>query len=352
MSDMNIAMEVNMGHKDRLAAEVVAAFQEVGARAVVRGDGTVDVAVNDGQQSAHVLPIRAGHGRPQEVRDALYRLERERESGVSLVVADHFTSGALTFLRDSHTNYLDDRVFVFQASHPLVLIRTNRAASRTKPPRAATNLGGMSGRAVQVLLQQHDSWWRVTQLADAAGVSAGTAQNVLRRLDDLGFVETQGSGPDKRRRVAAPADLLDEWALAAGKERRVLTTTFVSAQGPVGVAREVSERLRLANIAHAVTGACAALLIAPYATSARKCEVWVDPAASAPLVLRALANDEVAQGGNVVVLKSRTTGPLLDAMTVEGVDVASPFRVYADLLADPQRGEEQAKFLREGRIGF
>ena len=54
----------------------------------------------------------------------------------------------------------------------------------------------------------------------------------------------------------------------------------------------------------------------------------------------------------MVVLKSRTTGPLLDAMTVEGVDVASPFRVYADLLADPQRGEEQAKFLREGRIGF
>lgn len=346
-----------MNPKNRRTAEVAAAFHEVGMlRAVADGEGLVEVSVGDERQILHVAPVSAGHGRPQEVRDALNRVELQGAGGVPVVVADHFTSGALDLLRKSVINYLDDREFVFENERPFVLIRAARAAGGAKRQTTPAGLAGATGRAVQLMLQHHqheeERWWRVTELADAAGVAAGTAQNALRRLDQLGFLETRGAGPGKRRRLAAPADLLDEWATAAGSERRVLTTTFVAGQGPVGLAKEVSRRLGSAGIAHAVTGGCAALLIAPHATGARKCEVWVDPTASAPLVLDALGAEEVPKGANVVVLRARTTSPLLGAQTMDGIMIANPFRVYADLLVDPQRGEEQAKFLREGRIGF
>jgi hypothetical protein len=35
-----------------------------------------------------------------------------------------------------------------------------------------------------------------------------------------------------------------------------------------------------------------------------------------------------------------------------GIPVVSVFRMYADALADPARGEEQADHLRETAIGF
>jgi hypothetical protein len=70
------------------------------------------------------------------------------------------------------------------------------------------------------------------------------------------------------------------------------------------------------------------------------------------MLTEALGADEADRGGNVVFLQARTEAPLFRAQNMEGVVVANAVRVYADLLQDPKRGQEQAQFLRQVVLGF
>lgn len=201
--------------------------------------------------------------------------------------------------------------------------------------------------AVQALLLDERDWWKVTDLAEAAGVAAGTAQGALNRLEQLELIEVVGVGPKKRRRVLDKTRLLTLWAEEARRERAKLAATFINTQGPLDLARQVTDRLTEARIDHAVTGACAALLVAPHVTDVRRCEVWVDPSSSQTAVLAALRAEPVNKGGNVTVLQPRNDAPLFARRTVDGIQVVNALRLYADLLEDTRRGVEQAEFLRE-----
>jgi hypothetical protein len=324
-----------------------AAFREAGFDQIdVTGD-RVRVWL-DAHRDLQVRPVSAGHGRPQELRNALaHEFEYETAPVAATFVATHFTRGALDILRERGVNYLDDEQFVLQNADPFVAIRLDRAARQEKKPVARVGLGGKTGVAVQTMLLDDREWWRVTDLAGEAGVAVGTAQAALTRLEGLGLAEAEGTGPRKRRRLIGRAAILDRWVEQAVRERGRLLTTYVPAQGPVDLARQVTERLGKAGIEHAVTGACAALLMAPHVTDVRRCEVWVDAAVGEVAVLRALRTSLVEKGGNVTVLQAKNDAPLYARAPVEGVQVVNPLRLYSDLLEDPRRGEEQAEFLRE-----
>ena len=344
VSDMNMTMEMNMPRTKKTTRDLELAFREAGFEvADALGD---DVRVPLGED--RVLAVRsvsAGHGRPQELRNviALY----ESAPGPAVFVAARFTTGALDILKERGANYLDDRHFVFRNADPFVSIHLDRAVREVSKPAARTSLGGRTGIAVQEMLLDDREWWRVTELALKAGVAAGTAQVALTRLQEAGLAEAQGAGPNKRRRLTNRGALLERWAADAARERETLVSTYVQAQGPVELASRVSERLREAGIEHAVTGACAALLVAPHVPDVRRCEVWVDAGIGDRALLRALGIDRVDKGGNVTVLRARTDSPLFASGPSGGVNVVNPVRLYADLLQDPRRGEEQAGFLRE-----
>ena len=335
----------------RKTRELEAAFREAG---LFEAEALADrVRVRLADAELVVRPVTAGHGRPQEVRDALARLRRDEQPPVATaLVAEHFTTGALDVLGREGVNYLDDCRFVFRSDVPFVAIDRQRPCGQVPKPAREPNLGGRIGIAVQEMLLEDVEWWGVTELASAARVAPGTAQAALNRLEALDLVDVQGSGPGKRRRLRDRGDALDVWTPHARRERHRLVATFVLGQGPIDLAGQVSRRLAEGRIAHAVTGACAALLVAPHVTDVRTCEVWVDPATSGSLVTGALGTTPVEKGGNVVVLRAKTDAPLFAATEVEGAVVANPLRLYADLLEDPRRGEEQATFLRETVLGY
>ena len=320
------------------------AFREAGFERVDADYDCVRVWL-DGDRELAVRPVSVGHGRPQELRNALVH---HGTSGVAATyVASHFTTGALDILREQGVNYLDDRQFVFRNREPAVAIRQDRMVHREKRPAQRVRLGGRIGVAIQKMLLDDREWWRVTDLAQEAGVAAGTAQAALARLEQLDLAEALGSGPNKRRRLTDKGKVLDRWVQDAAGERRRIVTAYIPAQGPVDLARQVSSRLREAGIDHAVTGACGALLVAPHVTDVRRCEVWVDPAVGDAAILHALGADPVEKGGNVVFLQAKNDAPLFAHRDAEDVAVANPLRLYADLLEDPRRGEEQAGFLRD-----
>lgn len=351
MSDVNIVEVLNMAQPKRAARELEAALREAGIR---NAEATADcVYVRLGEQPRlEVKAVSAGHGRPQEVRDALAHFRTTRADGVTVFVAAHFTKGAVELLEESRVNYLDDCQFVLRIEDPFVAIKRDRECQQTQRQPAQPSLGGRIGVAVQEMLLDDRQWWRVTDLAVAANVAAGTAQAALRRLEDAELIVAEGIGPRKRRRVLDRAALLERWVADARKDRNRLLSAYVYAQGPGDLARVVSARLTEQHVDHAVTGATAALLLAPHATDVRTCEVWVDSTAGSEMIAAALGTPPVEKGGNVVILRAKTDAPLFRAKEEGGVVVANALRVYADLMEDPKRGQEQAQFLRESRMGF
>jgi DNA-binding MarR family transcriptional regulator len=335
----------------RKTLELEAAFREAG---LVQAEAEADrVRIRVADAELIVRPITAGHGRPQEVRDALTRIRQVDQPLVATtVVAEHFTSGALELLRAEGVNYLDDCRFVFRHDAPFVAMDRTRPRGKATKPVRDPSLGGKIGVAVQEMLLEGAQWWGVTELANAAKVAPGTAQAALRRLEELDLVDVEGAGPNKRRRLHDRRAVLDAWTPHAQRERVRLLTTYILGQGAIDLAEQVSQRLADGQIAHAVTGACAALLVAPHLTDVRTCEVWVDPATSESLVVGALGTAPVEKGGNVIVLRAKTDAPLFATREADGVVVANPLRLYADLLEDPRRGEEQATFLRDTVLGF
>lgn len=329
--------------------ELDAAFREAGIPVEAQA-GSVILRAADAELL--VRPVSAGHGRPQEVRDALARIQGLGEPHAEVVVGERFTPGALDLLRDENVNYLDQCRFVFRSTEPFIAIDRLRPCGQGARSTPAPSLGGRIGMAIQEMLLRDAEWWRVTELAKAAQVAPGTAQTALKRLEQLDLVDVQGSGPNKRRRLRDRGGVLDAWTRFARRERHRLVATYMLSQGPTALAEQVSGRLAGERIAHAVTGACAALLVAPHVTDVRTCEVWVEPATSEGLVAGALGTAPVDKGGNVVVLRARTEAPLLAARQAGAITVANPLRLYADLLEDPRRGEEQATFLRETVLGF
>ncbi|TLM78038.1 MAG: hypothetical protein FDZ70_04695 [Actinobacteria bacterium] len=332
--------------------ELEAAFREAGFEDVAADLDCVRVWLARDVELA-VRPVSAGHGRPQELRSALAQQWQASAPCVAATfVADHFTTGALEILHERGANYLDDRRFVFRNNEPFVAIRQDRRIATQKDRNPNIGLGGMTGVAAQQLLLDARDWWRVTELAADAGVAAGTAQACFKRLEQLDMVEAVGSGPRKRRRVVNKRRLLEYWAQAARAERTRALGVFLAAQGPVELARRLSGRLREAGIDHAVTGACGALLVAPHVTDVRRCEVWVNAAASDAAILDAVGADPIEKGANVTFLRGRNDAALFGHRMIEDVEVANPLRLYADLLEDPRRGEEQAGFLLDTVLGL
>jgi len=331
----------------KTARTLEVAFREAGFGRVRADFDCVRVRLGEDHE-IEVHPVSVGHGRPQEVRNALAQHVAQGTPCIAVTyVADHFTTGAMDILRETGVNYLDDRQFVFRNQEPFVAIRQDRATRDDVKRAPRAGLGGKAGMAVQELLLDDREWWKVTELAEAAGVAVGTAQIALRRLEQLELIEVEGIGPRKRRRILDKRRVLTLWAEEARRERAKLAVTFINTQGPVDLARLITDGLTEAGIDHAVTGACAALLVAPHVTDVRRCEVWVDPAVSRAAVLAALRAEPVDKGGNVTVLQTKNDAPLFARREVEGVQVVNALRLYADLLEDPRRGEEQAEFLRD-----
>ncbi len=188
-------------------------------------------------------------------------------------------------------------------------------------------------------------------MAEDAGISVGLAHRVLTRLEKDGLVTSHGAGPRRLRRLADPTALLDLWA-EENVDRPLRTPGYVLAQSLPQLIRELGRSLEAGGIAHAVTGAAGASLVAPLVTAVPVVQVWVAARVAPDDVLDAAGAEPGADGANIVLLQARDDTPLAFRERAGDTWVANRFRLYVDLRRDPRRGKEQATHLREEVIGF
>lgn len=350
---MNKAEISNKGRARRSkVVELEVAFREAGLEVIRTENRQIVVRLQSGAEIT-AIAMSAGNGRPGEVAATRALVEHRPMAGIPVLVARRFTPGALDLLREWGVSFLDGHRLVFRSLEPMVVVDRDRASRRTdRAESPAGRLTGQIGVAIQGMLLEWERGWRVTEISKTTGVSAGTAQDTVQRLEKLQVLRTEGRGPHKLRWIAEPQRLLDLWAAEARRERTTLLTAFLFSQGPGDLVQLISQRLAAAGVGHAVTGTCAARLVAPHVTASQVCEVWVGAGSSPQIVLEALRAKAEAKGANVRVLRAGSDAPLFRSHEVAGTRIVNDLRLYADLLADPRRGEEQAAFLRETRLKY
>jgi hypothetical protein len=202
---------------------------------------------------------------------------------------------------------------------------------------------GEALRIVRRLLSDPTREWRVTDMAQEAGVTKGWVSRVFATLERDAYLEGLPRGP---RRVVDPQGLLDAWAESpapAQPEVRAVTT-------------ESLERLRqriseLSPASYALTGDAAADLVAPFARVSLV-ELYVDQELLRTAdALRALRSRETTRGANLVLLPTTDRDLVEDTESLESLhgpmQIVSRPQLYVDLYRRGGGSREAATFLKE-----
>lgn len=332
------------------AAELARRLAEAGAGRF-RAQGDIVSLAGTGD-AGWLQVIDAGSGRTEQVVQALRRAQAS--AFVTVVAGRHFSAPALTELTAADANYMDDRHLMVRLRTPAMLVRLqDESQPRFAPPKSALRLSGAAGGVALVLLSDTAREWKVSDLAAEARASLATAQKTVVALESEGLLERSGRGPATRRRVTDAGALLDRYARDAVADRKVLARGFVLDDGALQTMRAASQHLSATEQGALVwfSGVAAAQLVAPHVTAVRVFEAWVDTPVRPAFVLESLGAMPVDEGANLVIMRGHK-GVLVGSEYRDGIPVVSVFRMYADALADPARGEEQADYLRETVIGF
>src|SRR5262245_24031192 len=177
------------------------------------GEQTVDLLVRFrmGSEAKTLICEARPVGQPRYIREMLTRLRGLREQvpgAYPITVAPYISPQSAALVRQNGCGYLDlsgncylafDNVLIEKEGKPNVR-PSNRPLKTLFAPRAT--------RIVRALLQDRDRSWRLEELGRAAQVSLGHAHNVVKRLEDLEWVERSAAG---RFRLQKPGELLEAW---------------------------------------------------------------------------------------------------------------------------------------------
>ena len=289
-------------------------------------------------------------GQPRQIRAAVTRLaeiRRELAGAYPVAAAVYIGPQSARILKSHNLGYVDLSGNCYLAFENVLIEKEGKKNLRpsTRPLRSL--FAPRATRVARVLLVEPARAWRLEELARAAEVSLGHAHNVVKRLQELAWVERD---ENQRIRLGKPADLLESWCesytyraneMSAYAAPERVTRAFMSA-----IARAATAGGRR----YAFTLNAGVSLVAPsLRVPTVHCYLDGDPAPiAAALGLRATAEPD----GAVHFLAPYDPGVFYAALEKGGLAVVCLPQLYADLLRYERRGREQAEHLRREAMGY
>lgn len=271
---------------------------------------------------------------------------------VPMLIATSISPGAKEFLRHEGVGYFDSGGSLYVPAKGAYLF-----IDKPLPKASAKAIRNLyCGRRAQVLhalLNQHDAWVSVMALAEQAHVSQATASQVLTELERFDWMESQGQGPAKRRRLREPAELLDAWSQQVATQcPPSMRRFYVPGVRAEDLTDKFAQALEARDVDYAMTHEVAAQRYAPFLSSVSQARCRLIPGPEADAALADLNARPVAEGTNLSLIEIKSPDELLFGQKLNGVWLASPIQVYLDLLRGEGRAKELAAHLRRERIGF
>jgi hypothetical protein len=298
---------------------------------------------------------------PRDVRAAFWNLKSASQrppagsasvQAIPMVAAGTISEGAKELLQAERIAYVDRAGSLFLPDDDLYIL-IDRPALKDARKLDRPLFSGNRSSVVHALLVHHEQWFSTQDLAKLASVSPSTVSNTFAELEKRDMVAVQGKGPNKTRRLSAPAALLDEWArqtelLPKPEMRRY----YVPRIKPEELMQAIHDVCAKSSTAYVITHEWAAQLYSPFLSNIAQVKCRILPNAPITLIARELNAREVGEGSNLGVIESLSPRDMLFEETIRGLRVESPILAYLDLLGGEGRSRELAEHLRNERIGF
>jgi hypothetical protein len=315
------------------------------------GDQTVDLLVRfdmGGESRVLICEIRP-IGQPRHIREAVTHLRGLRRvvpEAYPLVAAPYVSPQSAAVARQNGCGYLDLSGNCYLTFGNVLIEKEGKPNLGPARRPLKTLFAPRASRVVRGLLVEPDRHWRLEELGRAVDTSLGHVHNVLKRLEDLDWVERD---PEGRFRLRQPGDLLDAWRDEYSYRANGLAA-FVSPVGDkrrimAGLAREATAL----GVQYAFTLHAGASLIGP---QVRVPTVHCYVAGDVEGLLRALGLQPVEGEGAVYLMTPYDPGVFYRPVEKGGLRVVSLPQLYVDLYGYERRGREQADKLRRDALGF
>jgi hypothetical protein len=303
-----------------------------------------------GEQERLVVVELSSLGQPRQIRAAVTRLadiRREVPGAYPVAAAVYIGPQSARILKDNNLGYVDLSGNCYLAFDHVLIEKEGKRNLRpsTRPLRSL--FAPRATRVVRVLLTEPTRAWRLEELAKAAEVSLGHSHNVVKRLEDLRWVERDGA---QRIHLGKPADLLQAWCESYTVRSNEITSYFVSERVSRKLMAEVARAAGAEGRRYAFTLGAGLSLVAPQARlTGLHCYLDGDPAQLASaLGLRPTAEAD----GVLHILTPYDSGVFYGVLEKAGLKVVSVPQLYADLVHYDRRGAEQAEHLRREAMGY
>src|SRR2546428_2277872 len=289
-------------------------------------------------------------GRPGQIRAAVTRLNeirREMPAAHPIAAAVYIGPQSARILRSNNLGFVDLSGNCYLAFENVLIEKEGKRNVRTSTRPLRSLFAPRATRVVRVLLVEPGRAWRLEELGRAAAVSLGHSHNVVKRLEELAWVERDDS---QRIRLSKPADLLEAWCESYTYRANEITSYLAPERVTRKFMGEVARVVSGEGRRYAFTLNAGAALLAPsLRLPAVHCYLEDAPApvAQAP-GLRAAA----PAGGARHFLSPYDLGVFYGAFETGGLKVVCLTPLYVDILSYERRGREQAEHLRREAMGY
>lgn len=313
---------------------------------ITRGHRSARLRTKRGTQAVTVIPA---HGRQNPETLVNLAQQIKKTTALPMVVGAFISRTLRTRLEDADVSYLDGGGHIHIVGD-LVFVHVDKGLAA--PSSIADGLGITGVRLVQVILSNGDQMWSVAELAKAGDASAGLAHKVLRILENNDLVIPLGKGPAKRRRVR-DSGLLLNWLAEekAGLGNGIRKSFTLYARSSSDLCRRVADLFSKSEVDYAITGVAAADLLKAGPTAVPRTLIRINPKVRLEDAAAILGAEPADRGANLLLRKDAGLLGTTGTIDHDGVRLASPVRIYLDLLSE-SRGEDLANHFRERALGF
>lgn len=289
-------------------------------------------------------------GQPRQIRAAVTKLADARRAlptAYPVAASVYIGPQSARILKDNNLGFVDLSGNSYLAFEHVLIDRAGKRNVRpsTRPLRSL--FAPRATRVVRALLAEPGRAWRLEELGRAAEVSLGHSHNVVKRLEDLRWLERDGA---QRIQLTKLADLLEAWVESYTYRSNEMVSYFV----PERVTRRLMGDLARAAVAegrrYAFTlGAGISLVAPPAKLGAVHCYLDGDPA---PIAAALGLHPAGEADGALHLLSPYDPGVFYGLLDKAGLKVVCLPQLYADLMHWDRRGPEQAEHLRREAMGY
>ena len=292
----------------------------------------------------------AGEGWPQDVRRAAAGVPDPWPTDVWLL-ARHLSPGAIDWLRERGANWADESGQArIHGPRGLIVIR-EPSPDRSRKPARPFKWSPSAITVAEAILSSEDRPWRATELAEQSGWSVPQVANVLVAFDSQGWTAKRGAarGPRAHRGLIDADAMLAAWSDEVTAKPRQTRTAHRAGRDVTRLLREDLVPALNCDVRWSLSGWGALELLTPFTTTTPSLHVYVAESDFAGALSDALTQAglrEVDEGGRVTFWQADAR-LLAFATDRDGIPVASPPRVYADLIGFGARGLDGAAHLKD-----